>query len=247
MSYFTRGKGPPDGLEANPAAKLRTRLKPVRVQHTIASLGLNIDAARAGKLHELVPDRLQRVWDELELPDDINELGQIASLPCVGPAPSMRYIRKAKRVFELRIRALAAVSLTTAQKRADNICEDIGRKRKRANEVLAEITTAAAAARASLTDLYGLARSGHRKIMEDFVNNSTQNDEDFNEKAALFQKSSHQVFSQVARLGQGALDPEGKQEAEDAVFQHYLDSLRGRVREAQLEKPEMAPGSDSKQ
>ena len=122
--------------------------------------------------------------------------------------------------------------------RVDEAKETITKAEAQVAQALSEFQLKAAEATASLTDLYSLAKSGLEKVMKGYVSGEAVNEQAIT--TSEFTNAAGKVLSQVAKLGAG-LDPEGKVEAEDAVFEEF-ERTRERVARS---SGKMMPGTET--
>lgn len=201
--------------------------------HTISSLGLRIKEAEEGKFDMLLPDSWQACWDTYSLPTKDQDIQRVAALqvPNQNRCPSARYIRRCRKKLKERIKLKQFATIGSKERQASlellntrNIRKEAS---KEAKQILDEVRVEAAKAAATLTDLYGLARSGSKEIMQTFVDKGTINGKPVTPRE--FTDVMGKVFGQVAKLGVGALSDDSVEQAEGLVFEEFVAATRKRL------------------
>jgi hypothetical protein len=226
------GNGPvddpsPTGL---PSQKRRVSKNPPQ---TIAGLGLNIEAARGGKPIFLLPvgkrDRDSGLY--YPLPYALDELLAVSLIHIQGGSQNATscYVRRAKREYTKRMAAKSPERLDNAASRAKYVLDDIKNTRKEAHEEIQKIHEDAIRAAATLTDLYGLIRTGSKMILAGFVNGTAVNGEVPDSHA--FTNLTGKVLGHIAKLG--GITDDDKADAESAVFEAAVMATRQRLKDTE--------------
>lgn len=229
------GHAPPDPAD-EPGADT-PKAKPKRLIHTIASLMLDMEAARAGKPWLLLPRGPRgRVGGgrEYPLPTAYQELKRLAELPfkAKGRDETTAYLRRARRRLTQHTSkndvALGVLTNATAVKKASG---EIGATLKDAKQkiaaAVADVQAEAIKAAASLTDLYGLTRAHAARVLEAALKDAPINGEvPTIDQATNVMKA---ILGHVAKMGAGILAPDEKDEAEDAIVEQYMAATRARL------------------
>lgn len=200
---------------------------------TAQSLGLNIEAAVAGKHWKILPKRHYYNWDSYPLPSDKNDLFRIAVLDGRprSHSPGRQYIHRCAEAYREWIKHRSAMRLGAANQVANDEVKTIREKRKEADKELdnfkEELQQKVQVAQASLAELYDLAGQGFRKIMTAFRDGETINGEAVTPNE--FTNAAKTCFAQVARLGTPATE-DAKDEAKEIVFQEARKEMREKLR-----------------
>ena len=215
---------------------------------TIATLNLNVVAAEEGKLYLLLPEGFRQAGKVYPLPKVVGELARVGalSLPRFGAKGkslgASAYIKRCREEYGrkvMRRRGAPEEAVVRGVKdRVGDVNKSITEAEAQIAQAVSEFQLKAVEATASLTDLYSLAKSGLEKVMSGYLKGVGEDEEPIT--TAEFTNAAGKVLSQVAKLGAG-LDPEGKVEAEDAVFEEF-EKTRERVARS---SGKMMPGSDT--
>jgi hypothetical protein len=204
---------------------------PVADRHTIASLSLNVDGAESGRMYELLPPDYRYLGDKYPLPTDIAELARLTALPIkpgrprAGASGVYIYLKRCRAEYEKR-RDRKALKVKAEREVVAGVEESVQVAEAGIKDAVAEVEVLmsdlrlkAAEATASLADLNALAKFGLQKIMQAFNAGEELNGELI--APSIFVSAADKVLRQVAKLGDGALDPAGREEAESEVFEEF--------------------------
>lgn len=190
-----------------------------------------MEAARAGRTHFLLPPayRGTDACNVYPLPSSLEDLLALSLLPLPHGARSgpSRYIRRAKKEYERRIRLKNPARLDEAAYRAKSVLQGIRDTHEEAKKELAGIREDTVRAAATLTDLYGLIRAGSRMILEGFVQGTKVNGQEV--KIDEFNQTQGKILGHIAKLG--GINEDDKAEAESAVFEQAAENTRRRLAE----------------
>ena len=223
-------------------------------KHTITSLGLNLEAAESGKLHLLLPEDYEACWQEYALPSDFQELARLALIPVNRQkSAGARYVMRCKRAYKERLKNKAAINIAAKNHEAGKRLSEIRQMKRKASveikKVINEVRLEADNARATLGDLYDLAHSGAKLIMEAFVKGKAIEGTTFSVTVSDFNNTMGKVFGQVAKLGVPSGD-DVKTEAKEAIFEQALMEMRRKLdfeQQETVEAPIEVPGPKNEQ
>lgn len=211
---------------AVPEAGLKSRKSAAR---TIASLNIDIQAGMDGRGFFLLPPeaRSQSKAEKYPLPSSVSDLYKLAVLPLHLNARNCyaTYVRRAKKAYQMHCRRRDPDRLETASGRADQMLERIEKTTASVSEEASKARAAIVLAAATLTDLYGLIRTGDYMILKAFVEGTEVHGERIT--ADTFNTTQGRILTHITRLG--GIAEEDKKEAEGAVFEQAAESLRKRV------------------
>ena len=236
----TDGEGDgPDSAGLPPKKKPQAPKPPAR---TLASLGIRMEKARTGYFGQLMPPGHEGIdaGKVYPLPSDTCELYDLARLPLPRGMRSgyAQYIMRARKMYKTRCNQRNPARLEHAALDAQHQLEQIRKTGAKVKEEVAAVRAQVAMAQSTLTDLYGLIRSGHRKIMVGFVENTEVNGEKI--EADTFIQASGKILSHIAKLG--GISDEDKSEAETAVFEQAIQATRARIEAGQTVGLKETPG-----
>lgn len=204
---------------------------------TAEDLGVSIEAAQKGSWSKVLPKEQYYNGLTYPIPGDKGDLYRLAlcNVKYVTNSPAKQYVRRCFDAYSLWFKNRGAIDLGARQIEAKRVVTKIRKTSKKADEEFEQfkegLAKKAQYARATLTDLYDLAGSGFKKIMEAFVNDKEIDGEKVSVKD--FTGAAGKVFGQVARLGTPATD-DAKEEAQSVVFEEALKEIREKVEMGQV-------------
>ena len=207
-----------------------------RQSRSIAGLGLNIEAAEAGKYSFLLP---KVVLDQpgaeyrYPVPSSPAECARVAALITRRGShhPAAVYIRRCKKQAGRINRKVNLVRLDQALKDGEAAATRMERIVDTASSRVADeverVRAHATATIASMGELSDLAKQAAGKILTAFVEGKPLNDAPVAPGVAV--DTMGKVFTHVARLGAGVIDKGGQDEAEDTAMAEYVEATRKRL------------------
>jgi len=214
--------------EAARAEKAKAGRTPPR---TIASLGLDVAAARAGKTWLLLPQgfRAEEFGLTYPLPSSISDLETLYELkiPPRKADSGCRYLHRAHKKYRERA-ARAESRLHDIGRRehkikytTENYIALMKRKREEANAAVEDVRKAAEMATASLTDLFSLGRRGLEEQMQAYLDGKPLRGETIDSKAF---RDCFRMVTQAVK-GLGLPDPQRKNAA-DSIMEQAAEAIR---------------------
>jgi hypothetical protein len=210
--------------------------------YTIASLRLDVEAAREGRTWLLLPEgfRDQAAGHEYPLPGRRDELQILSSVyfpsekTDAGCIYLRRVVAKLKRKDRNRQSAVLDYEAKANQIRKNTsiLKKTIHEAAQEAKQVVEEVRKEAALAIASLNDLFELGRKGIEAQMKAHLEHKELHGEEIDARA--FRECFRMVTQAVKGLG---LPSDQRRSAEEAVQKEVAESLR-----ATQEALELAPG-----
>ena len=204
--------------------------------HTIQSLRLNVEEAEGGRTWLLLPPDVRRDKYKARSVPVLTQIGELARVADIKLAPRVsnagaQYIRKCRAAKKRRAvnTRLADIEVGRAE------CEEmsaqtatVAAKAQAAMEAEVErVRLQAAKTLVSMADLNGLAKGAATDILLAFREGRTVNGEPITVDQAI--SAFGRVFSQVGKLGAGALDGAGKEQAEDEIMREFAEATRLRL------------------
>lgn len=227
---------------AEPVRELKSRKNAAR---TVASLGLNTKAVMDGRPHFLLPPehRGEFAARSYPLPTALDELFTLAAMPVRGTMRNgyATYVRRAKAEYKRRCALRNPGRLEAASLNADDVLQGIKETESKVKAEVASVREQIARAAATLTDLYGLIRTGDYMILKAFVDGTEVHGERIT--ADTFNTTQGRILTHITRLG--GIGEEDKKEAEGAVFQQAAESLRKRVHDSETVGLKVGPGDEN--
>jgi hypothetical protein len=202
-------------------------------RHTIASLRLNVAEAEKDRHWLLLPAEITRSddgWKTYPLPTALDECFRISLIQCnsqIQTNPSACYIKRARIRYKERLRKRhfgqqrVEEQTHATRQAAYRFREAVQKESDGLKAQIDGVKAKVAEAIASLTDLYGLAKTGNSMIMRGFVDNRPVNGE--NVTIGDFQRSSQSILNHTAKIG---LPTGDDKPAEDAIFAEYEASVK---------------------
>ena len=200
--------------------------------HTIASLGLNVEAARNGKHWELLPVEFRSkigIEDEYPLPSKIEELAELAMIP----VPSYKrnagaaYLSRVQEAYKGRLKRRQSLEIDVVRRSANlarhekNFQTAASEQRERLREVVEGVRAEAAKAVAGLNDLFALGREGIEGQMRAHLKGDPWKGEIITGSA--FRECFRMVTQAVKGLG---LPSEQRDRAAEAVLEQVAESMK---------------------
>ena len=221
-----------------PSKRRRISKDPPR---TLAGLGLDVESARNGRPIFLLPvgkrDRDSGLY--YPLPSSLDDLLAVSLIHIQGAAQNATacYVRRAKKEYTKRMAAKSPERLDAAAAQAGKVLADIKNTRQEARDEIQKIHEDAIRASATLTDLYGLIRTGSKMILDGFVNGQEVNGKvpDSHD----FTNLTGKVLGHIAKLG--GITDDDKADAESAVFEQACIETRKRLQDTENTGAKIAP------
>lgn len=205
--------------------------------HTPESLRLDIAAAEAGKTWMFLPQDIRdtdRGWSEYPLPTNISDLRRVAEihLGTYASNTGARYIRRCRRALKERTMGISIQDLddkiAKAEERAKSLASVATHAKEDIREIRTEVRQAAREALVTMQELNAEFKTGMLAIARGFMEGKLVNG--FTVTIPNFTDAAGKVFTHTARLANGALDPEGKTEAEADVLSEFAKATRERLK-----------------
>lgn len=208
----------------------KERLYAVRGWRTIANLRLNIDAARAGKTWQLLPEgfRHQEAGQTYPLPSRREDLQTLAGIVVThrGRDAGVIYLKRAFAKWRER-QARAPQALASVERLQDSIkhknqryARHLEAMRTEAEQAVERVKQRADEAIASLTDLFALGRRGIEGQMRAHLDGVEWQGETVNARA--FRECFRMVTQAVKGLG---LPSDQRQEATKTIIEEVAAAL----------------------
>ena len=204
--------------------------------YTIKNLELDLELARTRGARYLLPRGKEAdvgSGKKYPLPTALNEIKVLAELPFKTKASDegTAYLRRARRrLVKYSSRTSVSLDLLANSSAVHRTVDEVNDKARKAEAEIAAVVKGVQAeavkAAASLTDLYGLARSHGARVLEAHLTGQPINGEvPTIDQATAAMKP---IFTHVARMG-GIIAPGEKEEAEDAIFQQFVEATKARL------------------
>lgn len=224
--------GPQEPEEATEPPKWR---RPGQ-SYTIQSLRLDMAAARAGKTYLLLPFDVRgdyKMAEAYPIPSGISELAMVAELPIKRNSRhgGARYIRKARKAMLRRAPHLKAaafdMSLAECEEKAVNVHKAAAAAQADIDAAVAGVRAEALRSVASMGDINEKLKQAADRIVTAFLADQPINGEPVSvkEMSDVIGKG----WTHVARLGSGAIDSDGKAEAEGTVLAEFNKARADRL------------------
>ena len=199
--------------------------------YTIESLGLNVEAAEAGKTWLLLPERFRYdsfgpIYPLVGKPQELRRLACIPVPPGKTDGGAV-YLRRCFNAWRKKA-ALKGSLLNDLGRTGDKLRQDTAKLEKQMQKMVQEAQNAvddvrqqAAASVATLTDLFSLSRKGLKQQMDAYMANQPLNGEEITHAAF---RDCVKIVTQAVK-GLGLPDGERKN-ASEAVVEQMAEALR---------------------
>ena len=229
----------PDSQEAPEEAgsgEKPSRWKQSRPPYTIESLRLNVEEAEGGRTWLLLPPDVRMdkhrapVYPILTMVGELTRVADI-KLPMNSRNAGADYIRRCRRAKLKRAVNTRLADIEVGKAEVAEFSQQTAHaaaQAQRAMEAEVErVRLQAAKTLVSMADLNGLAKGAATDILLAFREGKTLNGEPVSVDQAI--AAFGRVFSQVGKLGAGALDGAGREQAEEEIMREFAEATRSRL------------------
>lgn len=199
--------------------------------HTVKSLGLNVEAAKAGKTWLLLPEgyRDDKSGKKYPLPTYFYEIEllSIIHIPRAKLDAGCLYLNRCRQEYRNRQKKRQSATLDIAKRRhtvkreTQKLQADTKKFQEKARQAVREVQKTAAEATASLNDLFEVARKGLEGQMRAHIDGKEWQGEAITAQA--FRHSAHIVIQAVKGLG---IPTEQAEKAREAIMEEVAEGLK---------------------